>query len=89
MKMGVREFRERISEVVNGDEPVIVTKNGEVVGRYTPLRPKKPAENIDMDAWMRRIEAFQTDLKARTPDWRERLASIGLDENGELIDECV
>ena len=89
MKMGVREFRERISSVVNGDEPVVITKNGEVVGRYVPFRPKKPAEKIDMKAWLEEIEKFQAEWKARTPDWRERLASIGLDENGELIDRCA
>ena len=86
MKMGVREFRERISEVTSGTEQVVVTRNGAVVGRYTPIVPAKPAESIDMQAWLDRIQNFQTVWKSETPDWRQRLASIGLDENGDLFE---
>lgn len=41
MKMGIKEFRERIGEVALGDEPVILTHHGRRVGQYIPdtIRP--------------------------------------------------
>ena len=51
MKMGIKEFRERISEVSLGDEVVIVTHHGKRVGRYIPEGNRKPAgyrhEDVD------------------------------------------
>ena len=43
MKMGIKEFRERLSEVIQSGEPVIVTNHGKVLGTFSPLRPKDPA----------------------------------------------
>ncbi len=85
MKMGTREFRERFSEIAEGAEPVQVTKNGRIIGQFTPFRAK-PAEEVDWDEWMAEIERRQEGWKSTTPDWRERLAAIGLDQNGELIE---
>jgi len=85
MKMGVREFRERISEVINGNEPVVVTRNGTVVGRYVPEGPPTPVSDIDWADWRARRAAFRRDWITRTPDWRERLIAAGLD--GEDLDD--
>lgn len=82
MKMGVKEFRERFSELAEGSEPVLITKNGRVVGRYAPLA----AGAFDQSRWDEinaRLARFRDDWKARTPDWKERLAAFGFDENGE------
>lgn len=75
MKLGIKEFRERISEVSVGDEIVIVTNHGRRVGRYIPERPR----DVDMDAWVREREAFSRNWRAGTPDWRDRLREAGID----------
>lgn len=85
MKMGVKEFRERFSEVAEGRERVFVTKNGRIVGRYDPLTPEG-RNAIDWDAINARLAAFRAAWQARTPDWRERLAGIGMDENGDPLE---
>lgn len=84
--MGVKEFRERFSEVADGSAAVLVTKNGRIVGRYQPL--DSPDRGIDWEAINRKLEAFRADLKATTPDWAERLAELGLDADGEPLDPC-
>lgn len=86
MKMGVKEFRERFSEVAEGVEPVLVTKNGRIVGRYAPMS----AARFDKERWDEieaRLARFRDDWKANTPDWRERLHANGFDENGEPIEQ--
>ena len=91
MKMGIKEFRERISEVTLGDEVVIITNHGKRVGRYVPERTR-PAEDIDMDEWVAEREQFSRLWRAATPDWRERLASAGFSqaeiEELEAVDKC-
>ena len=52
MKMGIKEFRERIAEVSAGDEVVIVTHRGKRVGRYIPERLHRPARNVDLEKWV-------------------------------------
>lgn len=42
IKVGVREFRERISTFLESDTPVAVTRRGETLGIYVPTRRKKP-----------------------------------------------
>lgn len=42
MKVGVREFRERIASFLESDTPVAVTRHGETLGVYVPTRRKGP-----------------------------------------------
>jgi PHD/YefM family antitoxin component YafN of YafNO toxin-antitoxin module len=42
IKVGVREFRERIATFLESDTPVAVTRRGETVGVYVPTRRKHP-----------------------------------------------
>jgi hypothetical protein len=44
IKVGVREFRERIASFLESDKPVAVTRHGETVGVYVPTRRKRPQE---------------------------------------------
>jgi hypothetical protein len=92
MKMGIKEFRERISEVSLGREVVIVTHHGKRVGRYIPDGLSKPAADIDMKAWVRDMEAFGRAWRARTPNWRELLREIDTPESEiaelEADDRC-
>lgn len=75
MKLGIKEFRERIGEVSVGDEVVIVTNHGRRVGRYIPERSR----DLDVDAWVKDREAFARKWRAETPDWQERLRAAGID----------
>lgn len=84
MKMGVKEFRERFSELTEGSEPILVTKNGRIVGRFLPHHAKL-AKDVDLEAWAARLEDWRDEWKANTSDWRERLASYGLDDDGEPL----
>jgi hypothetical protein len=88
MKMGIKEFRERFSELAEGSIPVLVTKNGRAVGTYDPFM-RAPANKLDWAALEAELAGIKAHWIADTPDWRERLASIGLDENGEDIPECA
>src|SRR5947199_9774421 len=42
IKVGVREFRERIATFLESDTPVAVTRRGETLGVYVPNRRKRP-----------------------------------------------
>src|ERR1700688_1512974 len=42
IKVGVREFRERIASFLESDIPVAVTRHGETLGVYVPTRRKRP-----------------------------------------------
>ena len=42
VKVGVREFRERIASFLESDIPVAVTRRGETLGVYVPTRRKRP-----------------------------------------------
>src|SRR5882724_9237597 len=52
IKVGVREFRERIASFLESDTPVAVTRHGQTVGIYIPTRRKRPktAEVADLKA---------------------------------------
>ena len=47
LKIGVREFRERIASFLESDTPVAVTRRGETVGVYVPT-PRKRARSADL-----------------------------------------
>lgn len=85
MKMGVREFREKLSEVANGDDFVVVTNNGQEIGTYMPKK------------WMRDVGAarkaaeslarWQAEMRARGIDLDKEMAAMGLTPFGELLAE--
>ncbi len=85
MHIGVREFKGRLSEVVNGNRSVVVTKNGKVVGEYTPVTIIKPT--ADRAKWLEDRIAFRRRWQAETPDWADLLSDQGMDEEGEMFGE--
>ena len=85
LQIGVRELRERLSEVVNGDRPVSITNNGRVVGEFTPATIIQPT--ADRANWLKERIAFRRRWQADTPDWRARLGEMGWDGEGEPFDE--
>jgi antitoxin (DNA-binding transcriptional repressor) of toxin-antitoxin stability system len=42
IKVGVREFRERIATFLESDAPVAITRRGETLGVFVPTRRKRP-----------------------------------------------
>jgi transposase-like protein len=42
IKVGVRQFRERMASFLESDTPVAVTRRGETLGVYVPTRKKRP-----------------------------------------------
>jgi hypothetical protein len=92
MKMGIKEFRERIAEVSAGDEVVIVTHRGKRVGRYIPERLHRPARNVDLEKWVIQGEESSRRWRVVTPDWQERLRAAGVPDEEiaelEAMDRC-
>ena len=42
IRVGVREFRERIASFLESDTPVAITRHGETLGVYVPTPGKQP-----------------------------------------------
>lgn len=57
IKVGVREFRERIATFLESDTPVAVTRRGETLGVYVPTRRKglKEADVSELRAAVDRL----------------------------------
>ena len=91
MRMGIKEFRERLGEVALGDEVIVLTHHGKPVGRYLPDRARAPRD-VDLDAWAREREEFSRRWRAATPNWRERLSAVGFSDEEiaelEAEDRC-
>ena len=72
IKVGVREFRERIAKFLESDTPVAVTRHGETLGVYVPTRRKLPKS------------ANLAELKAAADRLSEALADVN---EGEIVAE--
>jgi PHD/YefM family antitoxin component YafN of YafNO toxin-antitoxin module len=68
IKVGVREFRERIARFLESDSPVAVTRRGETLGIYVPTRRKRPKA------------ADLAELKAAADRLAEALADVDEEE---------
>ena len=68
LKVGVREFRERIASFLESDTPVAVTRRGETLGVYVPTRRR------------RRKAAELSELKAAADRLSEALAEVDEEE---------
>jgi PHD/YefM family antitoxin component YafN of YafNO toxin-antitoxin module len=64
IKVGVREFRERIATFLESDTPVAVTRRGETLGVYVPARRKhtKTADISDLKAASNRLAEALADV---------------------------
>lgn len=64
IKVGVREFRERIASFLESDTPVAVTRRGETVGVYVPTRRRQPkaAELSELKAAADRLASALADV---------------------------
>jgi hypothetical protein len=63
IKVGVREFRERIAAFLESDTPVAVTRRGETLGIYVPTRRKTSTTDIsELKAAADRLATALADL---------------------------
>jgi hypothetical protein len=64
IKVGVREFRERIASFLESDTPVAVTRRGETLGIYvpTPRKRAQAAETSELRAAADRLAAALADI---------------------------
>ncbi|HXP80808.1 MAG TPA: type II toxin-antitoxin system Phd/YefM family antitoxin [Verrucomicrobiae bacterium] len=64
IKVGVREFRERIASFLESDIPVAVTRRGETLGVYVPTRRKraKAADTSELRAAADRLAKALADV---------------------------
>lgn len=72
IKVGVREFREKIATFLESDTPVAVTRRGETLGVYVPTRRKR-TKTADV-----------SELKAAADRLSQALANV---DEEELVDE--
>jgi PHD/YefM family antitoxin component YafN of YafNO toxin-antitoxin module len=70
IKVGVRQFRDRIATFLESDIPVAVTRRGETLGVYVPTRLKR-AKTANL-----------SELKAAADRLAEALADVDEDEWG-------
>ncbi|HUI42343.1 MAG TPA: type II toxin-antitoxin system Phd/YefM family antitoxin [Terriglobia bacterium] len=68
LKVGVREFRERIASFLASDTAVAVTRHGETLGVYVPTRRR------------RRKTAELTELRAAADRLAKALADVDEDQ---------
>lgn len=84
IELGIREFRERLSEVANGTEFVVVTNNGVEVGTYVPKRWLRDVGKARKAAAA--VAKAQAELRKRGLDLDKEMAAIGLTPYGEPLD---
>jgi hypothetical protein len=74
LKVGIREFRDKLATyVVESDAPMAITRHGDTVGFYIPVRPK-------------RTDADRAALHDAVEKWRKVLADAGVTEDEVVAD---
>ena len=61
--IGVREFRENLSEYLDNGAPVAISRHGETVGYYVPVARKRTEQEwAEFDRMAARIDRMISDL---------------------------
>lgn len=76
IKVGVREFREKMATFLESDNAVAVTRHGETIGVYIPTRRKRPkrADVAELKAAADRLAEMLTEEEKEEvlKEFRER-----------------
>jgi hypothetical protein len=91
IKVGVREFRERIATFLESDTPIAVTRRGETLGVYVPTRRKRPqtAEISELKAASDRLAEAFADGSAEfftSPSLEQLAAAQGVNSRPRIND---
>jgi hypothetical protein len=73
IKIGVREFREKLASLLISDKPLAITRHGDTLGYYLPARRK-------------RSEAERSALKEAASHLQELLSAKGITEEEAIED---
>ena len=73
VKIGIREFREKLAGYLEADQPLAITRHGETLGFYIPAQ--KRSRKAELEA-----------MRAAARDLDEMITSWGATED-ELMDE--
>ena len=57
-RVGIREFRAGLSDFVDADSPVAVTRHGQTVGYFIPVRPDRAADAASLRAAGEKLDAL-------------------------------
>jgi antitoxin (DNA-binding transcriptional repressor) of toxin-antitoxin stability system len=82
--MGIKEFREKISEVTASGEAIVVTHHGKPVASYAPFKPKDP-DSVRRAA--EEVRLWQESQRAQGVDLDAILADLGMNPWGEPLDD--
>lgn len=83
--LGIREFRDNFTRIArDGGDPVIVKNHNRVVGWYVPATPDREARREAFD----RLQAIKAEWRADGFDGEAALASLGMDLDGNPLEEC-
>lgn len=82
MKMGIKEFRERLGEVARGSEPVQLTDRGQVIGIYNPLPRMTDEQRAEAIKALEELGRLQEQWQRDGYDPDAAMAELGLDPWG-------
>ncbi len=74
VKVGMREFREKLADYLESGTPLAITRHGETLGFYIPAQ--KRSRKAELDA-----------MRAAAKDLDQMISSWGAGED-ELMNEC-
>jgi hypothetical protein len=73
VRIGIREFREKLAGYLESDQPLAITRHGETLGFYIPAQKRSRAAELQA-------------MRAAAKDLDEMIASWGTTED-EMMDE--
>jgi antitoxin (DNA-binding transcriptional repressor) of toxin-antitoxin stability system len=48
VKIGIREFREKLADYLESGTPLAITRHGETLGFYIPARKRNPKAELEL-----------------------------------------
>jgi hypothetical protein len=85
IELGIREFRERLSEVVNGNEFVVIKNNGKEVGTYMPVLWKRDLAKARLAA--DQVKMARQELQSKGVDLDLEMKKLGMTPIGEPLND--
>ena len=73
-KVGIREFRENLSDYLESKTPVAITRHGATIGIYVPTKPKP--NQVDLEALQLAGEKMQELIAAAGATAKELIADF-------------